>query len=72
VVFRVSAVGGQGDLHPLWSQRIDPSSGGGQSRQQAVVDLGPAPASELVLETMSVNPKPTGGLVCYWSAIETE
>ena len=28
VVFRVSAVGGQGALVPLWSQRINPPSGG--------------------------------------------
>src|ERR1035441_392185 len=73
VVFRVSAVGGQGDLHPLWSQRLDsPSGGTGQNRQQAVIDLGPAPSSELVLETLSDGPKQTDGLVCYWSGIELE
>ena len=73
VVFRISAVGGQGDLHPLWSQRLDPPSGGtGQNRQQAVIDLGPTPSSELVLETLSDGPKQTDGLVCYWSGIELE
>jgi hypothetical protein len=73
VVFRISAVGGQGDLHPLWSQRLDPPSGGTNwSKQQAVIDLGPAPSSELVLETLSDGLNQIDGLVCYWSGIELE
>ena len=73
VVFRVSAVSGQGDLLPLWSQRLDsPSGGTNWSRQQAVIDLGPAPSSELVLETTPTGPKQTDGLMCYWSGIELE
>jgi hypothetical protein len=73
VVFRVSAVGGQGDLLPRWSQRLDPPSGGTNwSRQQAVIDLGPASSSELVLETQFVGPQQTDGLVCYWSAFELD
>jgi hypothetical protein len=73
VIFRVSAVGGQGELVPLWSQRLDSLSGGfAQARQEAVIDLGRAQSSELILETLLSGAKQTHGPECYWSAIELE
>ena len=73
IVFRLSTIGPQGELVPLWSQRLDaPAGGADPTRQEAVVDLGSAPASEVVLETQSESPQPPGGVTCYWSAIEPE
>jgi hypothetical protein len=73
VGFRLSAVGPQGDLVPLWSRRLDPLNGEtGQGRQWAVIDLSRSPSSELVLETLPGSPKQGNRLQCYWSEIELE
>jgi hypothetical protein len=73
VGFRVSAVGEQGALVPLWSQSLDPPSGKtSQGRQRAVIDLSRCPSSELVLETLPGGPKQRDRLQCYWSEIELE
>jgi len=73
VVFRLSTLGPQGELVPRWSQRLDaPTGGAGLTRRQAVVELGPAAASEVVLETQSESPQQPGGVTCFWSAIEPQ
>jgi hypothetical protein len=70
IAFRVSTVGPQGELVPVWSQRLEPPAGGtGPARQQAVIDLGPVSASQLILETHPEGEQPVG-VTCYWSAIE--
>jgi hypothetical protein len=73
VSFRVSAVGPQGDLVPLWSRRLDLLNGEtGQGRQRAVIDLSRSPSSDLILETLPGGPKQHARLQCYWSDIELE
>ena len=72
VVFRISAVSGQGDIVPLWSQSIEPPrSEAGPGRQRAVIDLSRCPSSELILETVPGGSKPNR-LQCYWSDAEFE
>jgi hypothetical protein len=73
IIFRVSAVGSQGVLVPLWSQRLDlPGDATSPNRQQAAVELDNAPSAELVLETLAADPTATDNRVCYWAAIELE
>ena len=73
VVFRLSAVGPQGALVPLWSQRLDMADERGSTkRRQALIDLSHAQSSELVLETSPVGGDSANDIVCYWSAIEPQ
>jgi hypothetical protein len=73
VRFRVSGVGPQGELIPMWSHQLD--SQGGESAKaphQAEIDITRAPSTELVLETMRAGPKENDQLAAYWSEIQIE
>jgi hypothetical protein len=67
VVFRVSALGEGGKWVELWSRQI-----AGLEEQHAVVELGTAKSSDIILETAPADPAQKGGAACYWREIGEE
>jgi hypothetical protein len=74
VVFKVSTIGPEGTLAPLWSQRVELANPGAAIRgsDRAEIDLSQRRTTNLVLETISEGQKPGGRRVSYWSEIGFE